>query len=112
MKYGLLGLLTWVLVASNAVVQGQNDGITADKEIYFIDLSTVKNDAKDERTLFVPDQLAVLMSNVNPLIGNVVSPLSGNLCLRETDLKVVGAQEIILSRVYIAPFMPYFFPKH
>jgi RHS repeat-associated protein len=67
---------------------------------------------KEEPTLFVPDQLASLTSDANQLIGGVISPLSGNPCLRETDFIVAGAQEIVLSRVYIAPYMPYNFHKH
>ncbi len=67
---------------------------------------------KEEPTLFVPDQLASLTSDANQLIGGVISPLSGNPCLRETDFIVAGAQEIVLARVYIAPYMPYSFHKH
>ena len=67
---------------------------------------------KEEPALFVPDQLATLTSDANQLIGGVISPLSGNPCLRETDFIVAGAQEIVLSRVYIAPYMPYNFHKH
>lgn len=66
----------------------------------------------DEPSLFVPDQLATLTSEANQLIGGIISPLSGNPCLREIDFTVVGAQEIAISRTYIAPHLPGFFHKH
>lgn len=70
--------------------------------------------AEDEEELVssTPDQLATLTSRPNTLIGGLVSPLSGQLSLKKTDLIVKGAQNIFLTRVYIPPYMPCDFPKH
>lgn len=48
-----------------------------------------------------PDQLAILRSHSDLLVGGVVHPLSGQLCLNSIDLTARGAQTIHLSRVYI-----------
>ncbi len=40
------------------------------------------------------------------LIGGGINPLSGQVCLKKTDLIVKGAQDIRLDRTYIAPFLP------
>ncbi|MFA5249887.1 MAG: hypothetical protein WC371_00540 [Parachlamydiales bacterium] len=45
----------------------------------------------------------------NCYIGDLISPLNGALSLAKTDLIVKGAQEIVLFRAYIAPYMPTFF---
>lgn len=55
-----------------------------------------------------PDQIASLAQE-NSLIGGVVSPLSGQLCLRQTDLVAKGAQDVILSRTFIPPYAPFSF---
>jgi|GEM_PF-5279047 len=86
--------------------------ILDDSLIDFPSYICTTNDPQDEPTLFVPDQLATLTSDAHQLIGGIVSPLSGNPCLRELDFTVIGAQEISLSRVYIAPHMPYRFRTH
>lgn len=57
------------------------------------------------------EEIAALNSEPDYLIGGLVSPLSGQLVLRETDMIVKGAQNIVLSRTYIPPYMPYYFPK-
>ena len=71
-----------------------------------------KEGPKDEPTVFMPDQRAALTSDVHQLIAGLISPLSGNPSLRQTDFTVVGAQKITLDRIYIAPYMPYTFHKH
>jgi len=40
------------------------------------------------------------------LIGNIINPLSGSLCLSKTDLIAKGAQNIYLTRYYNPPYMP------
>lgn len=67
---------------------------------------------KETLILSSPDQLAALSCEPSYLVGGVISPLSGAPVMRQTDLIVKGAQDVILSRVYIPPYMPCFFPKH
>jgi len=71
-----------------------------------------EEDFSEELVLSTPDQLASLTSEPSFLIGGLVSPLSGQLSLRKTDMVVKGAQDIVLSRVYIPPYMPTEFVKH
>ena len=63
-------------------------------------------EAKEEFFLSTPEQVATLSSEPQFLVGGIVSPLSGSPTLRQTDLVVKGAQEIILSRTYMSPHMP------
>jgi hypothetical protein len=60
----------------------------------------------EELILSTPDQLSTLMSEPDMLIGGLVSPLSGQLALREIDLIAKGAAGIALTRSYVPPFMP------
>lgn len=53
-----------------------------------------------------PEQIATLSSSF--LVKDLVSPLSGQLCLQKIDLVAKGAQELTLSRSYIPPFTPVF----
>jgi hypothetical protein len=62
--------------------------------------------------LSTPDQIATLTGEPSFLVGGLISPLSGQLVLRQTDLIVKGAHNIVLSRIYIPPYMPCSFPKH
>ncbi len=73
---------------------------------------SAENDTKDEPAIFTSEQLSALTSDEDGLIGGLVSPLSGNPCLRQEDFTVIGAQEIALSRVYVSPYMPHQFNKH
>jgi len=102
--------LLWLLALSNSLFAYVQNAETIDETIG--EHIIVQNDSKDDPTLFVPDQLATLTGDSNQLIGGIVSPVSGNPCLREIDLKVSGAQEINLCRVYVSPYMPYLFHKH
>lgn len=54
----------------------------------------------------LPEQVAAISSCEELLVGDLVSPLSGHVCLRTTDLVAKGAQPISLNRTYISPFMP------
>lgn len=69
-------------------------------------------EAKEEFFLSTPEQISSLSSEPSYLIGGLISPLSGQPVLRETDLVAKGAQNIVLSRVYIPPYMPCSFDKH
>lgn len=69
-------------------------------------------EAEEEFVLSSPDQIATLTAEPSYLIGGLISPLSGHPALKQTDLVVKGAQDIVLSRIYIPPYMPCSFPKH
>ncbi len=69
-------------------------------------------EAKEEFFLSTPEQVATLSSEPSNLVGGLISPLSGQLALRQTDLVAKGAQNIVLSRVYIPPYMPCSFAKY
>ena len=68
-------------------------------------------EAKEEFFPSTPEQVATLNERLVELIGGVISPLSGQPALRKTDLVARGAQNVFLSRTYIAPQMPRHFPK-
>jgi YD repeat-containing protein len=72
----------------------------------------IEAEAKEEFFPSTPEQVATLSSEPSYLIGGLISPLSGQPCLRQTDCIVKGAQNIILSRIYIPPYMPCSFPRH
>jgi RHS repeat-associated protein len=85
--------------------------------LIFCLLTTVALFSEDEQPcedlfLSTPDQIATLTGESSFLVGGLISPLSGQPVLRQTDLIVKGAQNIVLSRVYIPPYMPCAFPKH
>lgn len=65
-----------------------------------------------ELILSTPDQVATLTSEPSDLVGGLIDPMSGQLSLRQRDLVVKGAQELELSRVYIATEIPSSFPYH
>lgn len=62
--------------------------------------------------LSTPDQIAALLCEPSSLVGGVISPLSGQPVLRQTDLTVRGAQNVLLTRTYVPIYAPCFFPKH
>ncbi|MES2198758.1 MAG: RHS repeat-associated core domain-containing protein [Chlamydiota bacterium] len=66
-------------------------------------LCSAEEEFSEELFLSTPDQLSALRGEPEYLAGGLVSPMSGQLCLRQTDLTVKGAQEIFLTRVYIPP---------
>ncbi|MCX6989869.1 MAG: hypothetical protein NTX49_02210 [Chlamydiae bacterium] len=67
---------------------------------------------KNDLVPSTPDQISTLISEPGYLIGGLISPLSGQPVLRQTDLIVKGAQNIILTRTYVPPYMPCSFPQH
>ena len=83
--------------------------------IYFLLTTTVifsEEEPKEDLFPSTPDQISTLTSEPDYLVGGLISPLSGQLVLRQTDLIIKGAQNIILSRTYVPPYMPCSFPKH
>lgn len=52
-----------------------------------------------------PEQVMTLSSD-DFLIGGVINPLSGQPSLRQTDLIAKGAQNIVLTRIFIPQFAP------
>ncbi len=59
-----------------------------------------------------PEQVAALASESSYLVGGLISPLSGQPVIRPIDLIVRGAQNIVLSRIYIPPYIPCQFSQH
>jgi hypothetical protein len=53
-----------------------------------------------------PDEIGSLTSDEDLLIEGVVSPLTGQPCMREIDLVARGAENVVLSRTYISPYIP------
>ena len=62
--------------------------------------------------LSTPEQIATLSYDREMLIGGLVSPISGQVALRKTDLFVKAAQNIATYRIYIPPIIPGSFPRH
>lgn len=71
-----------------------------------------ENEQVEELLLSTPEQLATLTSEPSYLIGNIINPLSGQPALKRTDLIAKGAQDVILTRTYVPPFLPCRFPEH
>lgn len=61
-----------------------------------------------EIPLSSPEQIVDF--STDSLIGGVISPLSGQVCLRATDLVARGAQNVYLSRTYVSPLIPKLHP--
>lgn len=53
-----------------------------------------------------PEQIVSLTESQDYLIGNIIHPLSGQPCLRQTDLIAKGAQSIELKRIFIPQYTP------
>ncbi len=81
----------------------------------FLTTSVFSNEEEEpQEDLFLspPEQIATLTSEPSYLVGGLISPLSGQPALRQTDLIIKGAQSIVLSRIYTPPYMPCSFPHH
>jgi len=74
-------------------------------------LGYAENNEQEELILSTPEQVATLTADSSHLMEGLVSPLSGQVSLRQRDLVVKGAQELTLSRVYVPLIIPYFFTK-
>ncbi len=48
-----------------------------------------------------PDEVASLSTDL--LVDGYISPLSGQVFIREDDLHVIGAQDVVLTRSYVPP---------
>ncbi len=79
--------------------------------LFAVPAFSYNEEAKEEFFLSTPEQIATLSSEPSYLIGGLISPLSGQLTLKITDLVAKGAQNITLSRIYIAPQIPCHFSK-
>jgi len=62
----------------------------------------VEDDAPVYRTI---DEFLTLKGDDNLLVGGFVSPASGQVCRRDTDLVAFGAQNIFINRTYIPPII-------
>jgi len=51
------------------------------------------------------EQIASLTQETPYLIANLISPLSGQVCLTQVDLIATGAEPLSLQRTYIAPYV-------
>ncbi|MCP5491230.1 MAG: hypothetical protein H7A42_09015 [Chlamydiales bacterium] len=67
---------------------------------------------EDRIILSTPEQIGTLYSEKSHLIGGLVSPLSGQVALRRTDLIIKGAESLQLTRTYLSPSIPSSFPRH
>ncbi len=65
-----------------------------------------KDEKPEELIPSTTDQIATLRTQQSDLIRDLISPLSGQLVLRSTDMIVKGAQDIVLNRMYIPPYIP------
>ena len=74
--------------------------------------SNEEEEPQEDLFLSTPEQVATLTNEPSYLVGGLISPLSGQLALRQTDLIIKGAQNIILSRSYLPPDMPCSCPYH
>lgn len=68
--------------------------------------TAVAKEQEEELIHSLPDQAADLTAGNDMLVGGLVSPLSGQVCMRQTDLIAKGAQDIVLGRTYLAPYVP------
>ena len=69
--------------------------------------------AKEKLFLSTPEQIASLSSDAEHLIAGVISPLTGQIVLKQTDLIAKGAQDIVLSRFYApSPLLTSFLKKY
>lgn len=72
----------------------------------FTSLVSAEEEYSEPLPISAPEHIATLHTEHSLLIGGLVSPLSGQLCLNQTDMIVKGAQEIALNRTYIPPYLP------
>lgn len=71
-----------------------------------------EQETAEDLFISTPEQIVTLRSEPSFLIGGLISPLSGQLVLRNTDLISKGAQNVILNRIYIPPHILCSLPKH
>lgn len=64
------------------------------------------DDEEFEIAKSLPDEVSALQTIHDFQIGGLVSPISGNPYLQETDLVARGAEEIVLNRVFLSPSLP------
>jgi hypothetical protein len=73
--------------------------------LLFFSTAISANEKETQETLSpsTPEQIAALTCEPDYLVGGVISPLSGQPILRIMDLHIKGAQDIVLTRIYIPP---------
>ncbi len=65
--------------------------------------------AEDDCEDFTPSspfEISDLTCSKEFLVGGLINPLSGQICINKTDLVAKGAQDIVINRTYIPPFLP------
>ncbi len=80
--------------------------------LILLSISGFAEEEQEDLILSTPDQLATLTSEPSYLIGGIINPMSGHPSLSYSDLVVKGAQNIALTRIYIPPHIPCYFPAH
>lgn len=78
--------------------------------LIFVSAFADDDDMDDRLIVSTPDQIAAISSDRSSLIGDIVSPLSGQMVLKITDIVVKGAQNLVLDRIYAPPYIPCSFP--
>ena len=71
-----------------------------------LSLSAQYDEWAEEYRHYQAEQCLTLKSEKDYLIGGIVSPLSGQVCARHTDMVVKGAHPVALHRCYVAPYVP------
>ncbi len=77
--------------------------------LLFCCLSWISLFAEDNCEDFTPSspfEISDLTCSKEFLVGGFVNPLSGQICINKTDLVAKGAQDIVINRTYIPPFLP------
>ncbi|NGX46642.1 MAG: putative deoxyribonuclease RhsC [Chlamydiae bacterium] len=80
--------------------------LSAALSLIFVVIFGFADEPPPEEGLVLSTPEEVGSQNTSFLIRGLISPLSGNLSLRQTDLIVRGAQEIRLERIYTPPRIP------
>jgi len=73
--------------------------------LFFLIRSLLSANSEDNSVLSLPDEITALNSQDHLLVDGIISPFSGQPCLCEVDLLAKGAQNVILKRIYLAPFL-------
>ncbi len=62
--------------------------------------------SEEDLILNSAEQASALLADPQDLLGGIISPLSGQVVVKCTDLVARGAQDIVVTRHYVAPDMP------
>ncbi len=69
-------------------------------------ISLFAGDDSEDLTPSSPFEISDLSCGREFLVGGFINPLSGQICIHKTDLIAKGAQDIVVNRTYIPPFLP------